>query len=322
MRSFGGDAITNLGRVSIDDFSAVTQPDVIFTPGSQDRVHQYGVGVSLDELWPGRGSLGLGVQSVNYQRWIDTPGEPTATDRTNPLLPTARFTVMQGTKLLIYGSFTRGLEDSALAPANAANRGESPPATTTSQLDAGVRYTPHPGAQYLLGAFEVNKAYFNLNSSDIYAQLGQIRHRGLEASASINSGRGLVAVLGGVWLQAELQGHAGGASTPGNTPLGTVPLLLNADLDYGPSNWKPWALSCGWSGTSVRPATTNGSVQLPAYSQLSLTVRYEFTIFGHAGVARFDAQDVGDSNAMTIDSTGLVISERGRSFALTLTADF
>jgi hypothetical protein len=39
-------------------------------------------------------------------------------------------------------------------------------------------------------------------------------------------------------------------------------------------------------------------------------------------VARFDAQDVGDSNAMTIDSTGLVVSERGRSFALTLTADF
>ncbi len=202
------------------------------------------------------------------------------------------------------------------------NRGESPPATTTWQVDGGVRYTPVPGAQFLLGAFEVNKAYFNLDSADVYTQLGQIRHRGLEASATINSDRGFVAVLGGVWLQADLQDGEGSAASSGNTPLGTVPLLLNVDLDYAPANWKPWALSCGWSGTSSRPATNNDSVRLPAYSQFSFTVRYEFTVFGHPGVARFDAQDVGDSNAMMIDSSGLVVSERGRSFGLTLTADF
>ncbi len=321
-RSFGGDSITDLGRVSIDDFSPVPQPVVAFSPGSEDRMHQYGVGVSFDELWPGRGSFGLGVQRVNYQRSIDEPGEPTTTHRTVPVLPAARFTVTPSSNFLIYGSYTRGLEDSALAPANAANRGESPPATRTWQWDAGVRYAPDPGAQFLLGAFEVSKAYFNLDSSDIYTQLGQIRHRGLEASATINSERGFVAVLGGVWLQADLQGDDGGVSTSGNTPLGTVPLVLNADLDYAPANWKPWALSCGWSGTSARPATANNSVQLPAYSQFSFTVRYEFTVFGHPGVARFDAQDVGDSDAMTIDPTGLVVSERGRGFALTLTADF
>jgi iron complex outermembrane receptor protein len=295
---------------------------VNFTPESRDRVRQYGVGVSFDEFWPGRGSLGLGVQKVKYQRSIDAPGEITATDRTDPVLPIVRFTVIPSSKLLLYGSYTRGLEDSALAPANAANRGESPPATTTWQVDTGVRYMPSPGAQFLLGAFEVNKAYFNLNSADIYTQLGQIRHRGLEASATIKNEQGFVAVLGGVWLQAELEGNEGDPSTSGNTPLGTVPLVLNADIDYAPQKLKPWALSCGWSGTSARPATTNDSVQLPAYSQLSFTVRYEFTVFGHPGVARFDAQDVGDSNAMTIDSSGLVVSERGRSFALTLTADF
>ncbi len=319
-RSFGGDSITDLGRVSIDDFGPVPQPAVVFTPSSEDRVRQYGMGISFDEIWSGKGSLGAGLQKVNYRRSIDAPGEPTATDKADPVLPTVRFTAIPGSRFLVYGSYTRGLEDSALAPANARNRGESPPATPTWQWDGGVRYTPYPGAQFLLGAFEVNKAYFNLDPADVYTQLGQIRHRGLEASGTIDSGRGFVAVLGGVWLQADLQGSDGSAA--GKTPLGAVPLLLNADLDYAPAHWKPWALSCGWSGTSSRPATTNDSVRLPAYSQFSFTVRYEFSVFGHPGVARFDAQDVGDSNAMMIDSSGLVVSERGRSFALTLTADF
>ena len=321
-RSFGGDSITDLGRVSIDDFSPVPQPPVNFTAGSEDRVRQFGLGVSFDETWPGRGSIGVGLQTVVYQRSIDAPDTGTATDRANPVLPTFHFTVNPGSDVLLYGSYSRGLEDSALAPASAENRGESPPATTTWQVDTGVRYTPRPGVQLLLGAFEVEKAYFNLDTDDVYTQLGQIRHRGLEASATINTAQGLVAVLGGVWLQATLLGTQGAGASPGNTPLGSVPLILNADLNYAPSSWKPWSVSCGWAGTSARPATTDGSVQLPAYSQISFTVRYEFTVLGHPGVARFDANDLGDSDAMMIDSSGLVVSERGRSFALTLTADF
>jgi hypothetical protein len=53
-----------------------------------------------------------------------------------------------------------------------------------------------------------------------------------------------------------------------------------------------------------------------------LTLRYEFQIFGHPGVMRLDADDIGDSSAMMIDTSGHVLSERGRSYTLTLTADF
>jgi len=320
-RTFGGDSITDYGRVSIDDFSVLPPPVVNFTAGSVDRVRQLGLGISFDELWPGRGSVGVGLQKVSYQRTIEAPDVPSTTDRSNPLLPTFRFTYSPASSFLLYGSYARGLEDSALAPANAVNRGESPPATTTWQVDAGIRYEPQPGAQFLLGAFEVNKAYFNLNDADVYMQLGQIRHRGLEASATLNNGQGLVAVLGGVWLQASVLGNASDPTLSG-TPLGSVPLVLNADLDYAPPSWRPWALSFGWQGVSERPETNSGNMQLPAYSQFSLTLRYEFQIFGHPGVMRLDADDIGDSSAMMIDTSGHVLSERGRSYTLTLTADF
>ncbi len=321
-RSFGGDSITDLGRVSIDDFTPVPPPPVAFTAGSEDRVRQYGVGLEYDSLWPGRGSIGLGAQQVNYRRTIYAPAAPVAIDRADPLLPIMRFTLGATPRLLFYGSYTRGLEDSALAPASAVNRGESPPATTTWQVDAGVRYTPRPGAQLLLGGFEVHKAYFNLDADDVYTQLGQIRHRGLEASATLNDGRGLVAVLGGVWLQAQLLDVPVTGASLSTAPLGTVPLQLNADLDYAPPRLKPWALACGWRYTSSRPATTIGVQQLPAYSVLSFAVRYEFSVLGHPALARFDAEDVGDSGAMIVDNSGTVMSERGRSFMLTLTADF
>ena len=192
-------------RVSIFDFTPLPAPPVTFTAGSEDRVRQYGFGLEYDSIWPGRGSLGIGAQQVNYRRSIDAPDVPTAVDRSNPVLPTFPFHARcLAPRLLLYGSYTRGLEDSALAPASAVNRGESPPATTTWQVDGGLRYAPRAGAQFLLGAFEVHKAYFNLDADDVYTQLGQIRHRGLEASATLNDGRGLVAVLGGVWLQARL----------------------------------------------------------------------------------------------------------------------
>ena len=138
----------------------------------------------------------------------------------------------------------------------------------------------------------------------------------------MNDGRGLVAVLGGVWLQARLLDTPTDIAAQGTTPLGTVPLQLNADLDYAPPRLKPWAFACGWQFTSSRPATTNGGQPLPAYSVLSFAVRYDFALFGHPALVRFDAEDVGDSNAMIVDNSGTVTSERGRSFMVTLTADF
>jgi hypothetical protein len=60
-----------------------------------------------------------------------------------------------------------------------------------------------------------------------------VSHRGLEASATINSGQGLVAVLGGVAAGAGA-GGSGEAATAEGTPLGSVPLVPNANLDYAP----------------------------------------------------------------------------------------
>jgi iron complex outermembrane receptor protein len=285
-------------------------------------VRQLGVGLSYEERWPGGGSFGASLQKVDYRRSIDAPGAPEVTDRTTPLLAAFRFTANPSRQLLVYGSYTRGLEDSALAPANARNRGESPPATATWQVDAGVRVVPRAGVQVLLGAFEIRKAYFNLDDSGVYAQLGQIRHRGVEASATINSGNGLTAVLGGVWLRPSVLRSASGADAPGSVPLGTVPLLLDANVDYAPPRFGPWGLGFELRRVSSRPATTDNRLSLSAYSTLSLNARYKTSLAGHRCLVRLDAQDITDEGGLELLPSSLVLPERGRRMTVTFAADF
>ena len=80
-------------------------------------------------------------------------------------LPTVSFTVNPVRTVTLYGSYTRGLEDSPIAPPSAVNRGEPPPATTTWQIDGGVRIVVQPHLQLLLGAFKVQKTYFGFEKS-------------------------------------------------------------------------------------------------------------------------------------------------------------
>jgi iron complex outermembrane recepter protein len=329
-RNFGGDAVPetpylgfNSPRVSIDSYGPVPEPALLFHPelASEDRVRQLALGVAFEERWAGRGSFAIGVQRMAYRRSIEpqlaTPGAAAITDHATPLLTNFRFTADASRRLLFYGSYTRGLEDSAMAPENATNHGESPPATSTWQVDAGARFAPRPTVQLLLGAFEIRKGYYNLDAQRHYGLLGQNRHRGLEASATVNGGQGLTAVLGAVWLRPTVLLTGGGALTP----VGPVPLLLDVNLDYAPPTWGPWALALEWRRVSSRQwAPTSG--ELPPYAVLSLTGRFKFTLLGHACIARLDALDLNDATDPQLMATGAITPEKGRRFGLTLASDF
>ena len=321
-RNPGGDSVTDLGRVSIDDQLPVPEPTLVFSTPNQDRVRQFGLGVSFEERWPGRGSVGIGAQAVDYQRSVEDPAAGTAKQHQTPILASARFTANPWRKVLIYGSYTRGLEDAALAPANAQNRGASPPATATWQADAGMSITPRPGTQILVGVFEVRKAYFNLDAARDYAQLGQVRHRGLEMSATINGERGLTAVLGGLWMRQDVLRPGDGASAQREIPLGSVPLLLNANCDYAPSQWGPWGLAVELQWLSSRPVTTDDLVRLPAATTASLRVRRKLSLLGHAGVARLEMLNIADATALRLKSSGEITPDLGRRLSLTVALDY
>jgi iron complex outermembrane receptor protein len=171
-RSFGGDDTIDLGNVTLSQSIPALPPALNFTATSLDRVRELDMGSSYEERWQGVVSIAFGIIRENYRRTIAIPGMEPATDRLMPWRINSRFTVVATRELLFYGSYTQGLEDSAIAPANAINRGEPPAASRTWQVDGGVKYTPLQDLRWILGGFRIDKPYVNLDSTGVYRPPG------------------------------------------------------------------------------------------------------------------------------------------------------
>src|SRR3546814_20867811 len=93
----------------------------------------------------------------------------------------------------LYASFTRGLEESDVAPETAANRDEAPPAIRTRQIEAGAKIRA-AGMTLIAGVFDIERPYYGVDGSNIFRRLGKVRHAGIEVSLSGSPTPGLTVV--------------------------------------------------------------------------------------------------------------------------------
>ena len=322
-RTFGGDSVTDLGPIWLYRNIALTEPQLIFTPQSTDRVRQSGVGLNDVERWKNLASLSAGIMLTNYTRSVAIPGLPVSSQHKSVALPTISFNINPLKTATLYGSYTRGLEDSPTAPSSALNRGEPTPATPTWQVDGGVRAAV-ASVQLLLGVFEVHKAYFALDTSDRYAAIGDISARGVESSATWSSGHGLTLVGGAVWLKPEVNrrvGELGGAT--GSAPIGPVPGTINVNVDYAPGGPLGWGASLQWTWLSARVETTDDRYRLPPLNTLNAGIRYAARLWGRQWSARFDVGNLTNASGLTFSSAyyGLAVPQLPRNYTLTAALD-
>jgi iron complex outermembrane recepter protein len=318
-RTYGGDDDIYLGTTHLTNQIQVPEPLISFSPRSQDDTRQVDFGMSYEELWSNIGSAAFGVLRSSYVRTISSPGLMPQTTRDKPTLINLRLALELHRDLVAYSSFTQGLEDSALAPVSAVNRGEPPSATRTSQVDGGIRYAPGK-LQLILGVFDIHKPYLNLDSNDVYRPIGNLRTKGLENSLSY-SNSGLTLLGGVVALRPTVERTALEFGATGSEPLGPVPLTLTANVDYAPPDWGPWAASLQWSRLSSRYATNDNDVRLPALATLGAGVRYQWKIGAKSCTIRVDGSNLTNAQGLQLSNLGLVLPELGRSVALTLEAD-
>jgi iron complex outermembrane recepter protein len=330
-RDFGGDWIVEYGPVTLES-PPPTVPAVYRTSAvSVDETRQVEVGAQFEERWKGVGSIGLGLLRSDYRRTLRPPGMAPSAATDSPWLSNARARFEATSKLTIYGSFVQGLEDSALAPSTAVNRGEPPVATRSHQADAGIRYAPSDRISLIAGVFDIRKSYFNLgcdpqanppcSSADFYTELGSVRHHGLEASIAY-AARGVTLVAGGVQLKQHVDRTLPEPGATGFVPIGPVPLVLNVNLDFAPVSWHPWAASLQWRRLSSRVADENDQYWLAPLQTLAAGVRYESKLREHPLSVRFDAINVTDAQGLHLSQVGLVQPEFDRRFAVTLAIDY
>ena len=322
-RNFNGSQTITIGRVVIGTPRIIAEPAFTAIPLSHDTVRQGTGGLSYEAIWAGVGEGSIGLQKTIYRRSLTLPGGTPIINKESPWLPNVTLALHATEKFTVFGSYTRGLEESARAPNNALNRGETLSAIRTSQLDFGLRYKLTPQITAVATAFQIKKPYQNINDANLFTNIGNVRHRGVEVSVSGEVAPGLRMVAGAVLLQARLSGTLVDQGKLGQVPIGRTPRALRLDLEYGPKTWAGFSVDMQVDNKSSRYSSADNLVRIPARTMLNLGTRYRFKVLDQSASLRLQVRNVMDTFAWDIKVMQLsYIPEEQRRYLATLAVDF
>ncbi|WP_404478963.1 TonB-dependent receptor domain-containing protein [Novosphingobium sp. BL-52-GroH] len=317
---YGGAApALDLGERPLGIGVRVTRPSSFaFGAQTHERVTQTIIGLAYEGCWKGVGELGLGVQRADYAKQVDLPGGVAAPERRDrPWLFNAALAVHLHRDLAAYGSFTRGPEESGLAPTNAANRNEALPAIQTRQIDAGLRWSPTKRIRLVAGLFDVTKPYFNTDARNVFTELGTVRHRGAEFSLAASPTDALSVVAGALLMQPRVSGSGVASGRIGSRPLGQASSTLRANGEYRPPALPGFSIDVAVSHTGARPSSRDNHVWVDPYMLVDIGMRYRFKLGRSPATMRLQMANVTNAFAWNIvgsDSCGLMDKRRITAF--------
>lgn len=319
-RRYGGSQRLDFGRGRIDETIDVPEPTFVAGPQTTDEVRQRTAALGYEGRWRGVGELSLGIQRTSYEKAVVRPSGALPVSKASPWLFNGTVSILAGRDLAFYAGYTKGLEESPVAPEIAVNRGEAPPAITTEQMDAGFRYAITPTLRLVAGVFDVRKPYFALDPTRVFRRLGEVRNRGIEMSLAGQITPRLNIVLGAVLLDAKVSGDQVNLGLIGPKPVGSIARNIN-----GAMNWNlPWleglSLDLAYEGTSDRIASSANTFVIPARYAAALGGRYRFDLFDKP--ATFRAQLSSFNNAYGFNNFGEgFYYNLPRRFQMSLTVD-
>lgn len=328
-RNFGGASIRNFGPAQIGVRTAMAQPAWTYGVSSFDEVTQFTGGLAYQLTWRGIGEASIGVQQVDYEKTVTTPGLAPSVTTDDPLLPNATLALTLSRRLALYGSFTQGLEESPVAPEIAANAQETPPAIRTEQVDFGLRYAITPRLRLVAGYFDIVKPYFNRDGANIFRQLGDERHRGAEISLSGAVTDRLNVVAGVVLMEPVVEGEAVNNGLIGDLPVGQTETTVRLNFDYR----TPWVeglsvdAALNYSGPRAATSRTfaelgNQQLMTEDFTTLDLGMRYRFEVGGRNNTLRLQVTNVADAFAWQVLPSGALYVNNPRGIIATLATDF
>ena len=319
-RRYGGGQSFDFGRGRIDE--PIDSPEPVFTLGPQttDQVRQITGGIGYEGRWRDVGELSLGLQRTFYEKEVVRPSGPLPVSESSPWLFNGTLAVTASRDLVFYAGYTKGLEESPVAPDIAVNRGEAPPAIITQQMDAGFRLNLRRDLRLVAGLFDVRKPYFALDPAFVFRELGEVRNRGAEVSLAGQITPRLSIVLGAVFIDAEVSGDQVDLGLIGRRPVGSVGRTVTGAL-----NWNlPWveglSLDLAYESTSDRVANAANTFVIPARYVYSLGGRYRFDLVGSPATFRAQLATVNNPYGFNNLGEGFYYNVP-RRFQMSLTVD-
>lgn len=322
-RDFGGSATIDYGLAHIYTTNVIAAPTFNLTPTGDDRSRQGTAGIAYDGLWAGVGGIGLDVQKTFYHRSQVQPAPSLAVVKSNatPLLYSAAANFLLSRTVAVYASYTKGFEETGPAPQSAVNRGEAQPVSMTKQADAGFRYNVTPTFTVVAGVFQVEKPYFTVNTANRYGPAGNVRHRGVEFSATGQIIEGLRAVGGFVLIDPRISGDAVDKGLIGPVEISPKPRSVLMSLQYQPAMWRGFGIDGQVNHVGPQFVHLNNELRIKGTTQFNVGARYNFKISAVPASLRFQALNVNDVFTWNITPTSAFLVRPPRRYVLTLAAD-
>jgi iron complex outermembrane receptor protein len=325
-RVFGGADTADLGPGFLAVYKPMPQPVFDFGPQRKDIVKQGTAGLSYGVNWVGIGEFSAGLQKTHYTRELMPAGGGAVLTKStsSPWLYNATAAVSPATSLVVYASYTRGLEASSVAPDNAVNRGEALPANITRQADAGIRYEFGPALRAVAGVFEVSKPFLDRDATNLFRPVGRIRNRGIEASVTGTPFPDFTVVAGAVLIQARVSGLTVDNGLIGEVPPGIWSRTLNLSMQYGPPSWNGLSVEADISNRGDYFADRRNTFKVPGETTLNLGARYRFEIGPSPASFRLRIENVTNDYNWHVHAPagGWFHAQARRRYSASLSVDF
>jgi iron complex outermembrane receptor protein len=306
-REFGGSSEADLGPGGVGVSVTAPKPTFNFGPLSTDHVTQSNIGVTYDGRWKDVGEISVSVGRSNYRDNIRIVGVQPALTHAQPWIGDTTLAIQITSGLVAYAGYARGLEQSGVAPATAANRNQPLPAILTSQRDAGLRWAVTGDIKLIAGVFDLRRPSFNFSLANIYTQVGTTRSRGAELSVNGHITKRLTVVAGGYVLDPRVDPDVGTAVAIGKRPAGLPSHYAALNL-----NWetpiKGISLDLSASHRGRTPSTVDDAVYLPSHLELEPGIRYGFRLAGHSATARIQITNLLDDRYFGTNGPGIYVA--------------
>lgn len=168
------------------------------------------------------------------------------------------------------------------------------------------------------GVFSIAKPYFNLDPGGRFRQLGEVTHRGVEASLSGPVTDTLTLVAGTVLLDPVVAADVAGV---GRRPVGAIRQTVTASADWRPAALPGVSFDANLTQLGGQTATVSNGVAIPPRTYLDIGGRYRFKLGGKAAMLRLQIENLLDIQGFELFGASAYRPIFGRAGQAYLTVD-
>lgn len=285
-----------------------------------DVVEQVTASAGYGLAWSDRVELRFGVHRTRYDKDVQSIAGVRTEGISETTLYDASAIVNFTDRTAVFGSWVTGLEEAGVAPTSAINRDDVLPPVEAEQFELGVRHAITPRLTLIAALFDVSKPTNGFRADGSFALVGEVRHRGVEASIAGQLDASTRVVLGAVAFEPEVTGPLVDAGVVGSQAAGISQRIVNANIERRFAN--KWSVDAGLSYSGERWGNTANTFKTPAVTILNLGLRSRFAMAGRPAELRVLASNVTGAESYSATPSGILAPIAPRTVRALLTITF